>query len=53
VLVGDGGGDVLLEVAGPAGSEVDVQVVAVEVCCDGGDETAAVDVDDLRGLAVA
>jgi len=52
VLVGDRGGDVLLEVAGSAFSEVDVHVVAVEGR-DGGDEAGAVGVDDLGGRAVA
>ena len=52
VLVGDRGGDVLLEVAGAAFSEVDVHVVAVE-SRDGGDEPGAVGVDDLAALAVA
>jgi len=53
VLVGDCGGDVLLELAGAAFAEVDVEVVAVEVGRDGADEPAAVDVDDLGGVAVA
>ena len=46
VLVGDRGGDVLLEVTGSAVSEVDFHDVAVEGR-DGGDEAAAVGVDDL------
>jgi len=53
VRVGDSGGDVGLEAAGSAGSEVNVEVVAVEVGRDGGDEAAAVDVDEFGGLAVA
>ena len=52
VLVGDRGGDVLLELAGSAFAEVDVHDVVVEGR-DGGDEAAAVGVDDLGGLAVA
>jgi hypothetical protein len=51
VLVGDRSGDLLLEPAGAAFSEVDVHVFAVEGR-DGGDEPAAVSVDDLGGLAV-
>jgi hypothetical protein len=45
------GGDVLLEVAGSALSEVNFQVLAVEGCCRG-DEPGGVGVDDLCGLAV-
>jgi hypothetical protein len=52
MLVGDRCGDVLLEATRSAVAEVDVHVVVVE-CRGGGDEPAAVGVDDLRGLAVA
>jgi hypothetical protein len=51
VLVGDRVGDVLLELAGSAFAEVDFHRVAVEGR-DGGDEAAAVSIDDLGGLAV-
>src|SRR5213076_807338 len=52
VLVAGRGGDVPLEMAGAAFAEVDVHDVAVEGR-DGGDEAAAVGVDDLGRLAVA
>ena len=52
VVVGDRGGDVVLEVLGSALVEVDFEDVVVEGR-DGGDEAVAVGVGELRGLAVA